>query len=87
MWARSITPFTISGKGSHCPTNTKVQKDMSNEFGIYQKHMQNNKSYMHINRIIYILICKKVKDKSIRYFSFEMGEASIGIIDTIPILA
>ncbi|RRT32143.1 hypothetical protein B296_00030426 [Ensete ventricosum] len=37
--ALSITPFTISGKGSHCPTNTGVQKDISNKFGIYQKHM------------------------------------------------
>ncbi|RRT34749.1 hypothetical protein B296_00020170 [Ensete ventricosum] len=42
--ALSITPFTISGKGSHCPTNTRVQKDMSNKFGIYRKHMRNNKS-------------------------------------------
>ncbi|RWW72392.1 hypothetical protein BHE74_00019804 [Ensete ventricosum] len=50
--ALSITPFTISGKGSHYPTNTGVQKDMSNEFDIYQKHMRNNKSYMHLNRII-----------------------------------
>ncbi|RWV87205.1 hypothetical protein BHE74_00034330 [Ensete ventricosum] len=50
--ALSITPFTISGKGSHCPTNTGVQKNMSNEFYIYRKHMQNNKSYMHLNRII-----------------------------------
>ncbi|RWV87549.1 hypothetical protein GW17_00050439 [Ensete ventricosum] len=33
--ALSITPFTISSKGSHCPTNTQVQKDVSNEFGIY----------------------------------------------------
>ncbi|RWW45849.1 hypothetical protein BHE74_00048274 [Ensete ventricosum] len=52
MWALSITLFTISDKGSHCPTNTRVQKDISNEFGIYWKHMQNNKSYMHLNRII-----------------------------------
>ncbi|RZS01900.1 hypothetical protein BHM03_00031851 [Ensete ventricosum] len=51
-WALSITPFTISGKGSHCPTNTRVQKDMSNEFGLYRKNMQNNKSYMPLNRII-----------------------------------
>ncbi|RRT32111.1 hypothetical protein B296_00056529 [Ensete ventricosum] len=51
-WALSITPFTISCKGSHCPTNTEVQKDMSNKFGIYRKHMQNNKSYMCLNRII-----------------------------------
>ncbi|RWW36321.1 hypothetical protein BHE74_00058666 [Ensete ventricosum] len=50
--ALSITPVTISGKGSHCPTNTRVQKDISNEFCIYRKHMQNNKSYMHLNRII-----------------------------------
>ncbi|RZS25672.1 hypothetical protein BHM03_00058905 [Ensete ventricosum] len=50
--ALSITPFIISGKGSHCPTNTGVQKDMSNKFGIYRKHMRNNKSYMHLNRII-----------------------------------
>ncbi|RWV88816.1 hypothetical protein GW17_00049073 [Ensete ventricosum] len=51
-WALSITHFTISGKGSHCPTNIGVQKDMSNEFDIYQKHTRNNKSYMHLNRII-----------------------------------
>ncbi|RZS22852.1 hypothetical protein BHM03_00055681 [Ensete ventricosum] len=51
-WALSITPFTIYGKGSHCPANTRVQKDMSNKFGIYRKHMQNNKSYMRLNRII-----------------------------------
>ncbi|RWW01662.1 hypothetical protein GW17_00035284 [Ensete ventricosum] len=50
--AISITLFTISGKGSHCPTNTEVQKDMSNKFNIYQKHMRNNKSYMCLNRII-----------------------------------
>ncbi|RRT42963.1 hypothetical protein B296_00008796 [Ensete ventricosum] len=50
--ALSITPFTISGKGSHCLTNTGVQKNMSNEFGIYRKHIWNNKSYMHLNRII-----------------------------------
>ncbi|RWW35364.1 hypothetical protein BHE74_00059714 [Ensete ventricosum] len=50
--ALSITLFIISGKGSHCPTNTRVQKDMRNEFGIYQKHMRNNKSYIHLNRII-----------------------------------
>ncbi|RWV95186.1 hypothetical protein GW17_00042213, partial [Ensete ventricosum] len=51
-WALSITPFIISGKGSYYPTNTGVQKDMSNEFGIYRKHIQNNKSYMCLNRII-----------------------------------
>ncbi|RWV83254.1 hypothetical protein GW17_00055167 [Ensete ventricosum] len=45
----SITTFTISGKGSHCPTNTRVQKDVSNEFGIHRKHIRNNKSYMHLN--------------------------------------
>ncbi|RWV78045.1 hypothetical protein GW17_00061052, partial [Ensete ventricosum] len=50
--ALSIAPFTISGKGSHCPTTTEVQKDMSNEFGIYWKHMRNNKKYMRLNRII-----------------------------------
>ncbi|RWW54266.1 hypothetical protein BHE74_00039170 [Ensete ventricosum] len=50
--ALSITPFTISSKGSHCPTNTGVQNDMSNEFDIYRKHMRNNKSYMRLNRII-----------------------------------
>ncbi|RRT31170.1 hypothetical protein B296_00056280 [Ensete ventricosum] len=38
-WALSITPFIISDKDSHYPTNTRVQKDMSNEFGIYRKHM------------------------------------------------
>ncbi|RZS07977.1 hypothetical protein BHM03_00038896 [Ensete ventricosum] len=50
--ALSITPFTISCKGSHCSRNTGVQKVMSNKFGIYRKHMRNNKSYMHLNRII-----------------------------------
>ncbi|RWV79508.1 hypothetical protein GW17_00059352 [Ensete ventricosum] len=50
--ALSITSFTISGKDSHCPTNTRVQKDTSNEFCIYWKHMLNNKSYMCLNRII-----------------------------------
>ncbi|RZS00993.1 hypothetical protein BHM03_00030790 [Ensete ventricosum] len=50
--ALSITPFIISGKGSHCPTNIRVQKDMSNKFGIYRKHMRNSKSYMRLNRII-----------------------------------
>ncbi|RRT80672.1 hypothetical protein B296_00000037 [Ensete ventricosum] len=50
--ALSLTPFTISGKGSHYPTNTRVQKCMSNEFDIYRKHMRSNKSYMHLNRII-----------------------------------
>ncbi|RRT71525.1 hypothetical protein B296_00017902 [Ensete ventricosum] len=50
--ALSITPFIISSIGSHCPTNTGVQKDMSNKFGIYRKHMRNNKSYMYLNRII-----------------------------------
>ncbi|RWV80299.1 hypothetical protein GW17_00058456 [Ensete ventricosum] len=50
--ALSITPFTIFGKGSHCPTNTGVQKDMSNKFGIFRKHMQNNKSYILLNKII-----------------------------------
>ncbi|RWV94192.1 hypothetical protein GW17_00043291 [Ensete ventricosum] len=43
MRALSITPFTISGKGLHCPINTRAQKDMSNAFGIYRKHMRNNK--------------------------------------------
>ncbi|RZR87131.1 hypothetical protein BHM03_00014462 [Ensete ventricosum] len=51
-WALNITPFTISDKGSYCLTNTGVQKDMSNKFGIYQKHMRNNKSYICLNRII-----------------------------------
>ncbi|RZR83463.1 hypothetical protein BHM03_00010065 [Ensete ventricosum] len=50
--ALSITTFIIFGKGSHSPINTIVQKDMSNEFGIYWNHMQNNKSYTHLNRII-----------------------------------
>ncbi|RRT52601.1 hypothetical protein B296_00039684 [Ensete ventricosum] len=52
MQAQSITLFTIFDKGSHCPTNTEVRKDMSNKFDIYRKHMRNNKSYMHLNRII-----------------------------------
>ncbi|RRT51444.1 hypothetical protein B296_00002720 [Ensete ventricosum] len=52
MRALSITPFTISDNDSYCPTNIGVQKDMSIKFGIYRKHMQNNKSYMHLNRII-----------------------------------
>ncbi|RRT40436.1 hypothetical protein B296_00017367 [Ensete ventricosum] len=47
MQALSITPFTISNKGSHYPTNTGVQKDMSNKSGIYRKHMRNNKIYMY----------------------------------------
>ncbi|RZS27636.1 hypothetical protein BHM03_00061148 [Ensete ventricosum] len=38
--------LTISGKGSHYPTNTGVQKDMSNKSGISRKHMQNNEIYM-----------------------------------------
>ncbi|RWW42430.1 hypothetical protein BHE74_00052023 [Ensete ventricosum] len=50
--ALSIALFTIFGKSSHCPTNTGVQKGMSNEFGIYRKHMRNNKSYLCLNRII-----------------------------------
>ncbi|RZS14556.1 hypothetical protein BHM03_00046261 [Ensete ventricosum] len=50
--ALNITPFIITGKGLHCPTNTGVQKDISNKFGIYWKHMLNNKSYMCLNRII-----------------------------------
>ncbi|RRT31910.1 hypothetical protein B296_00050474 [Ensete ventricosum] len=52
MWALSITPFTISGKDSHCLINIIVQKDMSNEFGIYRKHMGNNKSFIRLNIII-----------------------------------
>ncbi|RRT52193.1 hypothetical protein B296_00046950 [Ensete ventricosum] len=52
MQALSITPFTISDKGSHYPTNTGVQKDISNKFDIYRKHMRNNKSCMGLNRII-----------------------------------
>ncbi|RWW36703.1 hypothetical protein BHE74_00058255 [Ensete ventricosum] len=52
MWALSITPFTVSSKGSHCPINTGVQKDISNKFDIYWKHMRNNKSYMRLNIII-----------------------------------
>ncbi|RWV88599.1 hypothetical protein GW17_00049303 [Ensete ventricosum] len=50
--ALSITPFTIYGNGSHYPTNTEVQKNISNKFGIYQEHIRNNKSYMRLNRII-----------------------------------
>ncbi|RRT35923.1 hypothetical protein B296_00014383 [Ensete ventricosum] len=50
--ALSITPFTISGKGSHYPTNIRVQKDMSNEFSIYRKYIRSNKSYIYLNRII-----------------------------------
>ncbi|RWV85373.1 hypothetical protein GW17_00052841 [Ensete ventricosum] len=41
-----ITPITISGKGSHYPTNTRVQKDMTNKSDISRKHMRNNKIYM-----------------------------------------
>ncbi|RZS09010.1 hypothetical protein BHM03_00040043 [Ensete ventricosum] len=51
-WALSITHFTISGKGSYYLTNTRVEKDISNEFGIYRKHIRNNKSYMCLNRKI-----------------------------------
>ncbi|RWV90065.1 hypothetical protein BHE74_00020088 [Ensete ventricosum] len=43
----SITPFTISGKGSHYPTNTRVQKDMNKEIDMHWKHMRNNESFMH----------------------------------------
>ncbi|RWW13255.1 hypothetical protein GW17_00023046 [Ensete ventricosum] len=50
--ALSITLFAISSKGSHWPTNIEVQKDMSNAFGIYRKHIRNNKSYIRLNRII-----------------------------------
>ncbi|RRT41657.1 hypothetical protein B296_00019325 [Ensete ventricosum] len=39
-------PFTISGKGPEYPTNTKVQKDMSNKSAIYRKHIRNNEIYM-----------------------------------------
>ncbi|RRT41656.1 hypothetical protein B296_00019324, partial [Ensete ventricosum] len=39
-------PFTISSKGPEYPTNTKVQKDISNKSGIYRKHMWNNEIYM-----------------------------------------
>ncbi|RWV89607.1 hypothetical protein GW17_00048238, partial [Ensete ventricosum] len=45
--AQSITPFTISGKGSHYPTNTEIQKDISNKRDIYRKHMRNNEIYMY----------------------------------------
>ncbi|RRT59187.1 hypothetical protein B296_00024274 [Ensete ventricosum] len=31
LWVLSITLFTISGKGLYYPTNTRVQKDMSNK--------------------------------------------------------
>ncbi|RZS25257.1 hypothetical protein BHM03_00058439 [Ensete ventricosum] len=43
----SITPFTIFGKGSHYPTSTRVQTDMSKEIDMHQKHMRNNESCMH----------------------------------------
>ncbi|RRT31983.1 hypothetical protein B296_00056587 [Ensete ventricosum] len=52
MQALSRTPFTIYDKCSYCPTNTVVQKDMSNKFDIYRKHMRSNKSYRCQNRII-----------------------------------
>ncbi|RZR97741.1 hypothetical protein BHM03_00027000, partial [Ensete ventricosum] len=45
--ALSITPFTISSKGSHYLINTIVQKSiLSNKIGIYRKHIRNNKVYM-----------------------------------------
>ncbi|RRT49942.1 hypothetical protein B296_00030615 [Ensete ventricosum] len=47
MRALSITPFTISSKGSHYPTNIGVQKDISNKSRIYRKHMRNNEIYMY----------------------------------------
>ncbi|RWV88917.1 hypothetical protein GW17_00048962 [Ensete ventricosum] len=51
--ALSITPFIISSKSSHYPTNTKVQMDiLSNKIGIYRKHMHNNKIYMCLYEII-----------------------------------
>ncbi|RRT57572.1 hypothetical protein B296_00000670 [Ensete ventricosum] len=40
------TPFIIYGKGSHYPTNTIVQKNISNKSDIYRKHMRNNEIYM-----------------------------------------
>ncbi|RRT66045.1 hypothetical protein B296_00023455 [Ensete ventricosum] len=43
----SITPFTISSKGSYYTTNTRVQKDMNKEIDTHWKHMRNNKSCMH----------------------------------------
>ncbi|RWW17671.1 hypothetical protein GW17_00018391, partial [Ensete ventricosum] len=45
-WALSTIPFTISSKGLEYPTNTRVQKDISNKSGIYRKHMWNNEIYM-----------------------------------------
>ncbi|RRT52195.1 hypothetical protein B296_00016180 [Ensete ventricosum] len=39
-------PFTISGKGSKHPTNTRVQRDMSNKSNIYRKHIWNNEIYL-----------------------------------------
>ncbi|RWW76830.1 hypothetical protein BHE74_00015052 [Ensete ventricosum] len=39
-------PFTISSKGQEYPTNTRVQKYMSNKSDIYRKHTRNNKIYM-----------------------------------------
>ncbi|RRT38482.1 hypothetical protein B296_00021702, partial [Ensete ventricosum] len=38
--------FTISGKGPEYPTNTIVQKDISNKSAIYQNHMWNNEIYI-----------------------------------------
>ncbi|RWW01054.1 hypothetical protein BHE74_00055087, partial [Ensete ventricosum] len=50
--ALSTIPFTISGKGLKYPIDTRVQKDMNNEFGIYRKHMRNNKTCTRLNKII-----------------------------------
>ncbi|RWV84453.1 hypothetical protein BHE74_00001252 [Ensete ventricosum] len=51
-WALSTIPFTISGKAPEYPTNTKVQKDISNKIGIYRKHIWNHKSCMCLIEII-----------------------------------
>ncbi|RWW44260.1 hypothetical protein BHE74_00049999 [Ensete ventricosum] len=48
----STIPFTISGKGLEYPTNTRVQKDISNKIGIYWKHMRDHKSCMRLIEII-----------------------------------
>ncbi|RRT35770.1 hypothetical protein B296_00035027, partial [Ensete ventricosum] len=50
--ALSTIPYIISGKDPEYPTNTRVQKDMSNKSDIYRKHMQNNEIYMCLYKAI-----------------------------------
>ncbi|RWW04943.1 hypothetical protein BHE74_00032907 [Ensete ventricosum] len=50
--ALSITSFTIFGKDLYYLTNTRIQKNMCNKMGVYQKHIRNNEKYMYQYKII-----------------------------------